>query len=154
MEQQRAGLCSTAQSQAGFSGIEFLIAVLLISITAMIALPNSDTYLSRFSVHTAAREVASDLQLARMKAISKNTRFRVTFDTNNETYQVEEEVLGVWQSAGAVRNAPSGIDLVSAGNPVFESAGGAPGGATVTLQNSEGEVTTVTVLAGGRVKID
>ena len=49
---------------------------------------------------------------------------------------------------------PSGIDLVSAGNPAFESMGGAPGGATVTLQNLEGVVTTVTVLAGGRVKID
>ena len=65
--------------KAGFSGIEFLIAALLISIAVMISLPDSDRFLSAFRVHSAAREVASELQLARMRAIAKNTRFRMTF---------------------------------------------------------------------------
>lgn len=142
-----------AISEKGFSALELSVSVLLISLVVAFALPDPDDSLSAFRIHSAARELTSDLALARMKAIAKNTSFRVSFNTTADTYVVEEDVAGTWQPATATRNMPQGIDLVSASNAVFQSTGVVQNSVTVYLMNPQSQTMTVVVSQAGRAKI-
>ncbi len=43
-------------------------------------------WLERYRVRTAAQRIASDLQLQRMRAVSRNTAFTLAFDQANSTF--------------------------------------------------------------------
>jgi Tfp pilus assembly protein FimT len=60
--------------------MELLVAVALISILAGIAIPSLSGSTSRNSVWTASEQIGSQIRQARLKAISRNTRFRIRFD--------------------------------------------------------------------------
>ena len=76
-------------SQAGFSLIELLttLSVLSILIAALgaIWLTNADDR----SLHAAAREVTSVMRLARMKATATGAEHRVAFDIGTDSYRIE-----------------------------------------------------------------
>ncbi len=72
--------------QNGFSLIELTIVVLLLGLIVMVGMPNLQDWLETYRVRTAAQSIASDLQLQRMRAVSRNTRFTLAFDQANGTF--------------------------------------------------------------------
>lgn len=68
------------RSISGFSLIELLVVLALITITVGIAIPTLSGSTARNSVWTASEMIGSQIRQARLKAISRNTRFRVRFD--------------------------------------------------------------------------
>lgn len=52
----------------------------------MVGLPNLQDWLETYRVRTSAQSIASDLQLQRMRAVSRNTRFTLAFDQANGTF--------------------------------------------------------------------
>lgn len=138
-----------------FTTIELIIVMLIVGMMAAFATPHLGRWLSTTGVDTAAREIATELQLGKMRAISQNTRYRISFDADHNTYLVQKDVAGAWQDVGAPKPLPAGVNLVSAtANPVFQTLGTAPGGTTITLQNAQGRTRKVTVSFAGRVKVE
>jgi prepilin-type N-terminal cleavage/methylation domain-containing protein len=77
------------QSSRGFTLIELLVVVSIIGILGAMALPRLTDSSNRNSVWTAAEQVASQIRQARLKAITRNTRFRVVFNCpGNRQYRV------------------------------------------------------------------
>ena len=60
--------------------IELLVALALIGILAAIAIPNLSESTNRNAVWTASEQIGSQIRQARLKAITRNTPFRVVFD--------------------------------------------------------------------------
>ena len=77
--------------ESAFTTTELMVAVVIIGILAAFTAPNLGRWLSTIRVNSAARAIASELQFARMRAISQNAKFRITFDSANNTYQTEKE---------------------------------------------------------------
>ena len=77
------------QSNRGFSLIELLIVLSMIGILSAIGLPVLMESTARNGVWTASEQVASQVRQARLKAITRNSRFRLVFNCpGNNQYRV------------------------------------------------------------------
>jgi len=74
----------------GFSLIEVSVVLVVLGLAVAIGMPAMQDWLDRYRVRTAAQNLASDLQLQRMRAVSRNTRHSIVFDVANSTYTLWE----------------------------------------------------------------
>jgi prepilin-type N-terminal cleavage/methylation domain-containing protein len=141
--------------EGAFTIIELIIVMMVVGVLAAFATPHLGRWLATTGIDAAARGIATDLQLGKMRAISQNTRYRISFNTENDTYQMQKDVTGTWQDVGDPKLLPAGVDLVSTtATPTFQTLGTAPGGATIMLRNAQGRTRMVTVSFAGRVQVE
>lgn len=77
------------QDDSGFSMMEMLIVVLIIAIIAAIAIPQAFEALKAYRLHNDAAAIAKELNVARFRATSQNTPYRVHIDTTSGTFYIE-----------------------------------------------------------------
>jgi prepilin-type N-terminal cleavage/methylation domain-containing protein len=78
---------SPASSETGFTLIEMLIVMAIMSIAGLIALPNYLVWQSRSELRQAITEVQNQLLLARMAALSRNAPVTVAISLTNGSVQ-------------------------------------------------------------------
>jgi type II secretory pathway pseudopilin PulG len=78
-----------AKEERGFSLTELVVVLLGGMILLALAVPALDTTLDQYRVVLAAQSVTSQLQFARMKAVSSNESYRVNFPAGTSDYRVE-----------------------------------------------------------------
>ena len=126
-----------------------------------IAVPSFMTWLPTLRLSSGARQVATDLQVARMKAISQNVKFRITFGTlPSASYQLERDTNsdGTYDLPGELDSGPfslpDGITITAVvGTPEFQPRGTASSTSTITVRNGNDETKSVQVAIVGRVMI-
>lgn len=152
------------KGKSGFTLTELMVAIALVAVLAAIVTPFLEEWLQGYRLKSAARAVYSDLQWAKMRAVSQNLEHRLVF-LNNTQYQVETgdrssnsnwpgTVEGIVRDFGD-RDNPyyySKVTFNSNNNPVFQPKGTAIPGATITLTNGT-ENRTVTVVGTGHITI-
>lgn len=77
----------------GFTLVELLIVIVLIAILASVSLISTDSSNS-MSLDAAARMLSADLRLARNHAIKFNTKYKVVFDLDAQTYEIQHSGSG------------------------------------------------------------
>lgn len=74
----------------GFTIMELVSAVSILGILCLIAIPAFSSWLPEYKLKSAARDLYSNMQLARMMSIKNNGTYRVIFDTSeNGSYRIE-----------------------------------------------------------------
>ena len=73
----------------GFTLIEMLIVVVILSIAALAAIPMFSSG-ADMQIRSAANMIASDLEYARSMAISRGQKYSVVFDENTESYSIKK----------------------------------------------------------------
>ena len=145
------------RKDSGFTLIELIVIIAIVAVFAGIAVPNFLSYMPKYRLNGAARQVMGDLMAARMKAVKENNRFKVFFldnhqykilddDNNNNT-----EDSGEWTNTKDIQSEYSDVTFSATANPIFYPRGTAYG-STITLTNSTGSK-YVKVAITGRVKI-
>ena len=136
----------SSRAACGFTVLELILAIAIASVVMGIAIPSFLSWMPTLRLSSAARQVATDLQVARMKAISQNASYAVSFNTSNSTYSF------TGTSRDVVQEYP-GITISSAPtNPVFTPRGTASTTGTVTLSNGTA-TKQIVVSTVGRVTI-
>ncbi len=79
------------QKTSGFTLIELMITIAILAIAAMIAIPNFIGWFPQYRLQTAAREMVSALQMARLKAIKGNTDIIVAVNAGTDAVTVFED---------------------------------------------------------------
>ena len=153
----------------GFTLLELLIVIALLGILGSLASLQVAPLLSHARLARGARQVATDLQAAKMKAIAQNRSFRVTFRPDTSDYVVDRDEDGAWQrhaldshsaepAADALVALPSSVSITavnSGGDVIFVPRGYADAGITITLGTTAGvEHKRIIVNLAGRVRIE
>ncbi|MFO7569309.1 MAG: prepilin-type N-terminal cleavage/methylation domain-containing protein [Smithellaceae bacterium] len=86
----------------GFSLIELLITIAIMGIVLAIAAPNFTRYRDNTNLREAARDISSDIQLCKQRALSENAEYSMTFNVGLNNYTIKrEEVVTATKTVGA-----------------------------------------------------
>jgi prepilin-type N-terminal cleavage/methylation domain-containing protein len=130
----------------GFSMLEILAALTLITILAAVALPAWNRLLPAQHLASAARIVRSDLQTIKMHAVAGNVRYRFVYQNNAAEYSLEKD-----GDLLATKSLPNGVSITKAGEISFSPRGTANGN-RVRLQTRDGSCQQIVVSPTGRVR--
>jgi prepilin-type N-terminal cleavage/methylation domain-containing protein len=111
------------RKQRGFSFIELLVTMTLLSIVLATAIPNFRAVGSSYALGQAASQVSADFQATRMRAIAANASMRFTYDATTRTYFMERLNAGNW-IVERRSQLPTGVTVGTVANtPTFNSRG-------------------------------
>ncbi len=152
----------TKRSERGFTVVELLTVIAIMMVITAIATPSFYYWLPKYRLSAGARQIAADLQLARMKAISQNISYGLRFIDNN-TYQVWRDK-SPWEQDPATGDfdLPEGITVTIPNVPPafdtseFQSRGTANTGVGISqIEITNGDLNkAVCIKLVGRVHIE
>jgi prepilin-type N-terminal cleavage/methylation domain-containing protein len=73
---------------SGFTIIEMMVTLIIIAIVLSFAIPSFFVWLPNYRLSSAARDLFSSMQQARMSAVKANGNYTINFDTANQIYTV------------------------------------------------------------------
>ncbi len=142
-QRSSAGCC-----QKGFTLIEVMIAVAIVGILAMVAVPNYLQWNARYQLKQGTTELAGSLNLARMAAMNRNLAVTVTLALVSGRVNVD------FGGALAPLVLPQPIVGFTGGPTIqFTQQGlsGAAANVSVTLTSQQGTAYSVVVTPSGKV---
>ena len=84
-----SGFKMRREADSGFTVLELCAVLAGMIILLGAAVPMLDNVINQYRFTLVAQNIATELQFARMKAVSSNESFRVNFPANQRFYQVE-----------------------------------------------------------------
>ena len=133
---------------AGFTITELIITLAVLATLLGIAYPIIAQISTGYRLRAAARELATDLQFARLLAVKENRNFQVVCGTNS--YQIVRVSDGFVAKARDFSSDYPGVSL-SGSTVIFNSRGNA-GSQSLTISNMSVSK-NITVGSTGRVKL-
>ena len=141
----------------GASLLEVLIATGLSAMLLAIAVPNLRSLQAPFALRAATDQIVAGLQAARMRAIARNARYRVTFDPSAGTYSLDvENGANNFVTDGGVQQLPRSATLgtIAPGNPIFSTQGTLTAGVTIPVSVAAGRNRTISVNVLGQTTVN
>ena len=151
----------TSKSQLGshgFTMMELIIVLGIISITLMLTNMWLSTQLPYWRLNGAVRQVVSDLVAAKMSAVVERNRHRIFFQDNRHYLILDDKNSNGKIDAGEpqitrdIQADYQDVTVTASNNPSFLPRGTASNLASITLTNSSGSK-KITVSITGRVKV-
>jgi Tfp pilus assembly protein FimT len=139
--------------ERGFSALELVMVVFIISAVSLVALPELMDARQDYRLASVAREISGNLSNARIRAISDNTDYRVRVDTVT-TYVLEQETaLNTWTGRNTYL-IPDGFAFSATGSIVeFHHRGNASPVATLTVENPNNLTRSIVTTTAGRTYV-
>lgn len=99
--------------------------IAIIGVLASIAIPAFSVWLPGYSLRSAATDLYSNLQLAKMQAVRNNRDYAVVFDIANDTYRLVDTVDGDYDYPGGDDEVEKTVVLADYGGGVAYGRGNA-----------------------------
>ena len=151
------------KSKGGFTLVELIIVVVIMGVIAAMAVPSVITFFDNYRLQGAAREVMLTMQLAKMKAISKNLQYKVdltpTGGPAGGTYLLQEgnksSGSDTWTTIEThnLSDYANTILYSSTNDPIFNPRGTISNLTTVVVKNTKGDSYQISTSIAGRIKL-
>ena len=134
----------------GFSLLDLVITLSLLSILLCISLPFSKKMGLKYLLKSTTREICANLNYARYKSIFQKTKYRVRFFEKNYAVERYNSIKKKWEieKINILRN----VIVNTNNNPVFHPNGTVSNLASIYISNSTGKY-KITIAISGRIKI-
>lgn len=152
------------RGQNGFTLMELVIVVVVIGVIAGMAVPSFLSYMPKLKVKSTARDVVSDLRLARSQSISERKAYGVAIDLSKQTVTRFADTDG--DGAYSMSDSTLHVDTASTDVKIstctftdncviFGSTGSATTSGDLQMVSSDGQIImSINVLAStGRVRM-
>jgi type IV fimbrial biogenesis protein FimT len=148
---------ATRRGPAGFTLAELLIVLVIVSIALAMAVPKLNAFLQVNAVQGALNRVATDLNLARVRALTTSRQVRFTVAADGGSYTIVVDPTGAapvtYKTVRLTQDFPK-VDLTPHSQTItFDSRGMATGanGTTTLTATKQGKTGTLTVSGVGRI---
>jgi len=139
---------------SGFTMIELIVVIACIAVLTAVAVPSVSAWLPRYRLQSAANEVLSDMQFARMAAIKNSQDCEMNFTASSNQYTVSSVsktvVLGDYGN-GVKFEGPGGETFTSA-TITFNSRGMSDGGYVYLSNDNNSAYYRIGPLTSGVIK--
>lgn len=151
---------------SGFTLLELMVAVSVSVILLALAIPSMQSMLSRNHLKAAAQSIAEDLQWARSEAIKRNRVIRVSIDTDQWCYGIDQNDasdcdcrLNAGETGACALKRQSGADFpgirlaATFSGTSFEPYRATANNGSLTLTSTQGSRLRVVLSRLGRIRI-
>jgi Tfp pilus assembly protein FimT len=145
------------RNSGGFQLVELLVVVALITILVAISVPSVVGQIGHLRLSRSTRDMATELNAARLRSIAQNRKYRVSF-TVPDSYLLQK-LDGGWvnEPTHPARTVEAGISIISPGaNFITEfSPNGTATPNSICINNSGGtnDKMKITVSGTGMIKV-
>ena len=136
--------------EKGFSLLDLVITLSLLSILLCISLPFSKKMGLKYLLKNTTREICANLSYARYKSIFQRAKYRVRFSEKNYAVERYNSIKKKWEieKINILRN----VIVNTNNNPIFHPNGTVSNLASIYISNSTGKY-KITIAISGRIKI-
>ena len=103
------------KKNSGFTLIELLVVIVVVGIFVAIGVPNFMSWLPKYRLKSAVRDLYSNMQLAKMTAVKSNQNCTVTYSTDPDQYVLS----GALNKTVVLEDYGSGVNFNGPGNETF-----------------------------------
>ncbi|MBW2157789.1 MAG: GspH/FimT family protein [Deltaproteobacteria bacterium] len=103
------------KKNSGFTLIELLVVIVVVGIFVAIGVPNFMSWLPKYRLKSAVRDLYSNMQLAKMTAVKSNQNCTVTYSTDPDQYVLG----GALSKTVVLGDYGSGVNFDGPGNETF-----------------------------------
>jgi len=103
------------KKNSGFTLIELLVVIVVVGIFVAIGVPNFMSWLPKYRLKSAVRDLYSNMQLAKMTAVKSNQNCTVTYSTDPDQYVLG----GALSKTVVLEDYGSGVNFNGPGNETF-----------------------------------
>lgn len=136
----------------GITLIELVTTLAIVTVLTVMMVPNLGRWIQHYRIKGAIRDIVSQMELAKIKALKYNREYRISFDPDRGTFQLQRgnrpNSSSTWNPEGGQFTIPGqvSIDEVTFANQAaeFNPHGTATGG-KVILKTRHGEQYRITV---------
>lgn len=143
---------STRKNQGGFTLIEMVVTMALVSILFITAVGGYRYFSANRALDVAAREVRSQIREAQAMAVSTGNTHRVFFDVSGGYFVMQKRQGSEWVNAAPAEDLPSAVEFDSSSPPNFDGDGyiefyarGTSESGSLVLQNRNSQMKTISV---------
>jgi len=97
------------RAESGFSMVEVMIAIVLVGILVVIAVPMFQEQVAKRRLEGLANELSADLQYARTEAVSKNRQVQLISAADGKSYSIQYVTAPVSAAQLKIASFPVGI---------------------------------------------
>jgi prepilin-type N-terminal cleavage/methylation domain-containing protein len=138
--------------RAGFTLIEMVVTLSIFSVLVAIAIPTFTSWLPGYKLKSAARDVFSNMQLAKLEAIKRNSSCTFTIDNPNQytvTHTGGNKVVRLSDYDDSISFINTSTSPIT-----FTSRGFANPSGSVLLTNTQNTATyTITITSVGNISL-
>ncbi len=134
-------------TRPGITLIELVMTLAILAVLTVLVVPNLGKWIQHYRIRGTVREIVSQMELAKIKALKSNLEYRIAFDSGAKIFRLERGNMAAgssdWSPEGGEFRIPRHVTMTVKTTAHFNPHG--TGSGSLDLSTASGEQYHITV---------